>query len=237
MEEKVSGIVLSAINYAENDKILTVFTLEQGVVSARIKGVKKAGAKLKFASEPFCFAQFIFSKKGKYRTVIGASLIESFYSLRESLDRFFAGGTVLEFVRKFLKEGATDPELFSLVIATLKDMAFSDNSVKYTLCAFLIKALALSGYALKLDGCFGCGCSKMDRVFFDYDFGGFFCQDCLTENCKEIRVSTLEDLIKIQKGQTVEDLTCIYPLKLLDYYLTKKTEEKINSLKELINMA
>ena len=62
MEEKLSGIVLGGVNFAENDKILSVFTLEKGVVSAKIKGVKKAGAKLKFASEPFCFAQFIFSK-------------------------------------------------------------------------------------------------------------------------------------------------------------------------------
>ena len=62
MEEKMSGIVLSAVSVGENDKILNIFTLEKGVVSAKIKGVKKAGAKLKFASEPFCFAEFIFDK-------------------------------------------------------------------------------------------------------------------------------------------------------------------------------
>ena len=53
MEEKASGIVLSAVNYGESDKILNIFTLEQGVVSAKIKGVKKAGAKLRFSAEPF----------------------------------------------------------------------------------------------------------------------------------------------------------------------------------------
>ena len=62
MEEKLSGIVLGGVNYGENDKIINVFTLEKGVVSAKIKGVKKAGAKLKFASEPFCFAEFVFFK-------------------------------------------------------------------------------------------------------------------------------------------------------------------------------
>ena len=50
MEEKVSGIVLGGISYGENDKILKLFTLEKGLISAKIKGVKKAGAKLKFAS-------------------------------------------------------------------------------------------------------------------------------------------------------------------------------------------
>ena len=63
MEEKLSGIVLGGVNFSENDKILNIFTLEKGVISAKIKGVKKAGAKLKFASEPFCFAEFIFSDR------------------------------------------------------------------------------------------------------------------------------------------------------------------------------
>ena len=45
MEEKLSGIVLSGINYGESDKIINVFTPEKGVVSAKMKSVKKAGAK------------------------------------------------------------------------------------------------------------------------------------------------------------------------------------------------
>ena len=45
MEEKLSGIVLGGVAFGENDKILNIYTLEQGVVSAKIKGVKKAGAK------------------------------------------------------------------------------------------------------------------------------------------------------------------------------------------------
>ena len=64
MEEKLSGIVVGGVNYGESDKILNIFTLEKGMVSAKIKGVKKAGAKLKFASEPFCFAEYVFSKSG-----------------------------------------------------------------------------------------------------------------------------------------------------------------------------
>ena len=57
MEEKLCGIVLSGVNFGENDKILSIFTPDKGVVSAKIKGVKKAGAKMKFAAEPFCCAQ------------------------------------------------------------------------------------------------------------------------------------------------------------------------------------
>ena len=236
MEEKLSGIVLGGVNVGENDKILNVFTLEQGVVSAKIKGVKKAGAKLKFASEPFCFAQFVFAKTGKNRTVIGASLLDSFYPIREDLSKFFCGGALLEYVRKFLKEGIVGEQTFYLLVNTLKEMAYGEKAPECLLAYFLINALSLSGYALLLDGCFGCGCELGNRIFFDYAFGGFFCESCRIETSREINADTFFCLQKISRGESLEKERCIRPLKLLDFYLSEKADVKINSLRELLNI-
>ena len=59
MEEKVNGVVLRNVSYLEYDSILTLFTAEKGIITCKIKGIKKAGAKLKFAGEPFCFAEYM----------------------------------------------------------------------------------------------------------------------------------------------------------------------------------
>ena len=61
MEVKVNALVIKAVDYKDNDRILTLYSLEKGKITAGIKGVKKAGAKLKFASEPFCFSEYVFS--------------------------------------------------------------------------------------------------------------------------------------------------------------------------------
>ena len=53
MEIKVNALVLRAADYGENDKILTLLTAERGKLTAGIKGVRKSGAKLKFAAQPF----------------------------------------------------------------------------------------------------------------------------------------------------------------------------------------
>ena len=63
MEVKVNALVIKAVDYKDNDRILTLYSLEKGKITAGIKGVKKAGAKLKFASEPFCFAEYILAEK------------------------------------------------------------------------------------------------------------------------------------------------------------------------------
>ena len=155
MEEKQNGIVLSGINFSENDKLLNIFTLNKGVVCAKIKGVKKAGAKLKFAAEPFCFAEYIFSKSGDKRTVIGASLIDSFYPIRENIQKFFCAGTVTEFIKHFYQEEMVDEKEFMLTINALKEIAYTDDYLS-ALVKFLVLALENQGFGLKLDGCFYC---------------------------------------------------------------------------------
>jgi hypothetical protein len=69
VDEKVKGIVISSKDYKDNDKLLTLFTLEKGIVFAKIVGVKKPNAKLKAVKELFCFAEFDLARKGDFLTI------------------------------------------------------------------------------------------------------------------------------------------------------------------------
>ena len=237
MEEKLNGIVLNAVSYGENDKILNVFTLEKGTVSAKIKGVKKAGAKLKFASEPFCFAEFVFAANGDKRTVTGASLIDSFYPLRTDLQKYYCGAVALEYVKKFAVESIVSAELFKITVDTLKTLAYGERSPHCALVGFLLGALKLSGYAVDLAGCSACGKDIDGRVFFDYARGGFFCADCFDGAGREINLSTFIALKKIAAGETVFYADAVKALKLLDFYIAVKPEENLNALKELLKIS
>ena len=234
MEEKISGIVLGGVNFSENDKILNIFTLEKGVISAKIKGVKKAGAKLKFASEPFCFVEFVFSRSGEKRTVIGASLIESFYPIRENIQKYFCAGTVVEFVRRFYKESMVDEQGFLLTLNALKEISYNPNYLS-ALVRFLLSALENSGFRLTTENCFVCKKEIGARVFFDYRRGAFLCEDCFDEVGREIHHLTLKAL-QLAKENKLEDTNEFTKkaLKLLDYYISNRLEENLNSLKELI---
>lgn len=237
MEEKISGLVLGGINLSENDKLLTLFTLEQGTISAKIKGVKKTSAKLKFAGEPFCFAEFIILKKGAYNTIINASLIDSFYPVREDIKKLYSASVVLEFIKKFAKENIVSHELFLSAISTLKDIAYGDNYLK-SLVAFLLTGLSLSGYGLNLTGCNTCGKQIENAVYFDYKAGAFYCENCFSGSGKQIKIETFNALTCAFGNEKAENPNdgFIMALKLLDYYFIKKTEEKINSLGELLKI-
>ena len=90
MEVKTDAVVLKAIDYKDNDKLLTLFSPSLGKITAGIKGVKKPKAKLAFAAQPFCFAEYVLAERGGRYTVTAAYLHESFFELRADVEAFYA---------------------------------------------------------------------------------------------------------------------------------------------------
>ena len=119
MEFKADALVLRAADWGEYDKIVTLFTAERGKLSAALKGVKRAGAKLRFAAQPFCFAEFVFAEKSGRNTVISASVHDGFYALREDIACYYAAVCVAEACDKLLFEGMVSPSLFLAAVRAL----------------------------------------------------------------------------------------------------------------------
>ena len=182
------------------------------------------------------FAEFIFSATADKRTVIGASLIDSFYPIREDIKKYFAGATVLEFIKKFYRESMVDESEFFLAINALKNIAYSDNPIS-SLVAFLVSALKEIGYRLSLGDCLGCGSDIVGRTFFDYRTGSFWCEKCFDGTGREINNITYQALYLSESGKLQDGHEgAIKALKLLDYYIQNRAEETLTSLKELVKI-
>ena len=87
MEFKADALLLRAVDYGENDRMVTLLTAERGKIAASLKGVRKAGARLRFAAQPFCFAEYVFASRANRNTVTSASLYDGFYALCEDVKR------------------------------------------------------------------------------------------------------------------------------------------------------
>ena len=157
MEIKVNALMIRAVDYGENDKILTLLTAERGKITAGIKGVKKAGAKLKFAAQPFCLAEYVLASRGERYTVIQASESESFYDLRCDIGRFYAASALCEAASALVFEEDASPEMFLYAVSGLRDMCAGNEGM--ALIKFLLRALRLSGYGFTVGSCSECGVS------------------------------------------------------------------------------
>ena len=238
MEVKTECIVIQSNDYKDNDKILTLFSPTLGKITAGIKGVKKPKAKLAFAAQPFCFAEYVLAEKGGRYTVTSAYLHESFFELRSDVFRFFAGCSAMETVRELSMENEAYAELFVALIECLKTLCLTGENAEETLISFLLIALRESGYPIDLGYMEECDGDIGERLFFDFSDGRF----APFERCvqgERASVSTYHTLRKCA-GLTYTDDALAggrkRALRLIRAYLSEKTEGKLDNLGELIRL-
>ncbi len=249
MEYKTDALLLRTTDYGENDKMATLFCADRGKTGVCFKGVKKAGAKLKFAAQPFCFAEYVLAERANRRVVVSASLYDGFYALRERVESFYAATSVCEVCDKLLYEGMINGELFLAAVSALKEMCMGDAS--FPLIKFLLKALELAGWRVCADtdcplcrkpllpsavgGFKGEAAAELPRMRFEMENGRFLCDSCM----RGVPASAVTYLtVRYAQGGGA---SCgadgeRRALKLLSAYFTRRIESEISSLEEYIRI-
>lgn len=237
MEWRTDGLVLRAIDYKENDKILTLLTPLDGKITAGIRGVRKPKAKLAFASQPFCFAEYVLAKSGDRNTVVSAYLYDGFYPVREDIVRYYAACAAMEICDVLTGENVDVKGLFVGAVECLKDLALTDGDCAEIFVSFAMVALRESGYAIGLDGCGICGAQMDETPYFDLSLGRFTCGECAVG--VRAKKETYEFLRKCS-GLSYEESDFSESgkraLKLIRAYLMEKTDEEYPCLGEFIKL-
>ena len=251
MEEKFNALCIRAVPYKDSDIMLTLFTLEKGLISCIVRGVKKQGAKLKFCTQLFCFAEYVVAEKSSRRTVIEASEIDSFYGIATDVDRYYSALGVIEFIRGVLQDEILAYDLFLLTIKTLKSIKETDQNPYVFLAKFLTEAIDLSGYGIDFVKCGKCFKQISERVFFNFDDCVFECIDCANAFSVEMRFATycfLQRLSKLsidqlKSGEFIRSMgdktlkaNCFNALKFLDFYIRDKIGLNIKTNQTIIEL-
>ena len=237
MEVIVNALVLRAVDYKDSDKILTLYSLEKGKITAGIKGVKKSGAKLKFASEPFAFCEYVLAEKQGRYTVIGATYIDSFFSLRTDILKYYVSAVVGEALNRLTVESESDSALFSLTLNAIKKINYQKSELK-SLAEYLIGLSELTGYKIQKAECAGCSFDIDGRVFFSTKNAEFYCFDCRPDGAIEITLETFNALKALEGDSDSVSLaipSTVKLLKFLFYYIEIKTETRLKSATALID--
>ena len=238
MEVKTEAIVLKTVDYKDNDKILTLFSPKLGRITVGAKGVKKQKAKLSFAAQPFCFAEYILAEKGGRYTMTGAYLHESFFSLRYDIVRFYAACALAEICLTVLYENESYEGLFIALIEGLKALSLAEEDAAEAVIAFVIVALRESGYPLDLGYAEECDGDIGEQLWFDFADGKFASFD-RCERGERASLSTYHTLRKCAGLSYDEEMLSggkKRALRLLKAFLCDKTEEKYENLGELIRL-
>ena len=233
MEFKTDALLLRSVDYRDNDKMVTLLTADRGKIGAAMKGVKKAGAKLRFAAQPFCFAEYVLTQKGEHCTVISASLYDSFFALSEDVFAFYAASAVLEICDKLSYEELDSRVLLVAAVGSLKDLR--DGEGAPALIRFLLQALNFAGYPVRAEKCPFCGKELHGRLRFDMDSGSFACNECdkgaLASEItyRTVRAALHGEPLGEKDGQ-------VRALRLLSAYFCHHTESDLKALPEALSV-
>lgn len=177
MKTTVKGLVLREIKQREADRILTILTPEQGVVSAYARGSLRPNSKLFSASGLFCFSEWTFYEGKNMFTMDEAAPIEVFFGLRNSIEGVSLAAYIAELLRVYSPIGEEASRLLSLALNSFYLLSEAKKAPALVKAVFELRSLAEAGYMPELNCCEGCGCEE-GLMYFDPREGALFCGSC-----------------------------------------------------------
>jgi DNA repair protein RecO (recombination protein O) len=173
------GVVLRTQKLGEADRIITLLTRSHGRVRAVAKGVRRTRSKFGARLEPFSHvdAQLYTGRSLDVVTQVetigayGGPLVADYRS-------YTAGTAMLETAERFTAE-EREPALqqFLLLVGGLRALAAGERDPVLLLDSFLLRSLAVAGYAPTFDACARCGVDGPHRSFA-VALGGAVCAGC-----------------------------------------------------------
>ena len=195
---KVKAVVLRSEDRKEKDKLLTLFTLEHGLLKVVLKGVSNPQSKLKFAKQPFCFADFVLSRSDGIPVVTSASMIESFFDLTLDYQKYKHACDMLSLVNEKMKYGYSEPAMFLCLLKSLQSIVSSDVSEDLVMLKFYLETLNILGYKPSFEHCSNCRSQFVDGAYI----GGKYtleCAICRGNNAIKIDSKTLNIIRVVSK--------------------------------------
>lgn len=217
MLEKVTGFIVSSVDYRETSLILKVFTKEHGLISVIGKGVKSLKSPLRALTLPYTYGYFyLYYKEGKMSILKDVDLIDPLLNVHEDITSISYVNYLADLTSQVYKE-SMDSHLFSLFIETILKINEGLNPAVLT-NILEVKYLPMLGVGLSLDACIQCG-SQKEIVTIDGDRGGLLCKNCYQNE----RIVPLEVLKLLRMFQYVD----IKKIKKLD--IKKGYQQEIDS--------
>jgi DNA repair protein RecO (recombination protein O) len=204
---RVRAIVLRHADWGEADRLVTLYTREQGKLRAVAKGARKVTSRKAGHLEPFTHVKLQLARGRSLFIVTQADTVEAYLSLRETLVMTGTASYVVELLDRFVYEDeGANPTLFRLLAETLKRLADGEDpwlAVRY----YEMRLLDFLGFRPQLFECANCSREiRAEDQFFSFSLGGVICPRCGRglPNLTSISVDALKYLRHFQRSSYAE---------------------------------
>lgn len=158
MHITTKALVLRTVDYKESDKILTLFTQDQGKLTASARGCRKKGSAIAAGCQLLAWSEMVlYDYQGRW-SVKEAATQRLFRGVLGDIERLALACYFAEAAELLAVEGEPAPELLSLTLNSLHALdQMPDKPLPLVKAAFEWKAMALAGYEPLLEEGKVCG--------------------------------------------------------------------------------
>ena len=198
------GIVLRTHKLGEADRIITILGRHSGRIRAVAKGVRRTKSRFGARLEPFTHVDLMLHAGRSLDVITQAEVIRPYGApLAGDYPRYTAGVAMLETAERFTpveKEPALRQLL--LLIGGLRALGEAEHPPGLVLDAFLLRSLAVAGYAPVLEECARCGAPGKERPLpaFAVAAGGMVCASCRPPGAASPAAPTVDLMLALVHG-------------------------------------
>lgn len=230
-------VVLRTHKLGEADRIVTMLSRRHGKIRAVAKGVRRTSSRFGARLEPFMVADVQLYEGRSLDVIQQAESLGSYGAdIAVHYDRYTAAHAMVETADR-LNEAESTPQQYLLLVGGLRALAQGAHASRSVLDSYLLRAMALSGWAPGLGDCARCG-EVGPHDFFVAQLGGTVCRDCAPAGSARLRPETGDLLRALIAGEwdavdAAADPTAASASGLIAAYAQFHLERGIRSLSHL----
>ena len=198
----VHGVILRRRDVGESDRIVTVYTNEQGKRSFSARGSRKTTSKIAGQIEPFSLVRLHVAQTRGLHIISQAEALNVFQDLKANERAIATAGLFVELIDSMTPDEQPNRDVSDLLVASLT-LLNDGRDPSLILVAFQLGLLRHLGYKPELSRCSMCG---NDLVPGEHGFNlesGVVCGDCrrIAPSVLPISLDALKLLRAIDRGE------------------------------------
>ena len=178
MHIKTSGVVLKEQSINENDKLVTLLTLSNGVVRAFARGAKSPKNRKNAGTQLFCYCDFDLYFGNNVYCVEEALPRKSFFDLRNDIKALALAQYFCELMQELAPREENSDDYLKLILNSNYLLMTGKKEPQLLKPIFELRLLSLSGYMPSVVSCCKCGEYESDIMYFDTSKGELYCDKC-----------------------------------------------------------
>lgn len=173
--------MIKEMSVGENDRLVTLFTRDYGIIRAFAAGAKSIKSKKGTATSLLTYGSFTILKKKETYKIYEATPVRLFFGVGSEIDVLSLAQYFCELCGVLVASGIPDGEFLRLILNSLHFLTKEKRYTPLIKAITELRAAALAGYMPNLVACDGCGKFEDDIMYFDVRDGKLLCAECKSQ--------------------------------------------------------